>query len=1035
MNRGEIVKLREKILSAETWQQAVLSCAEENAPGQIVCECDGQEITFEEFETTTNHIAAVLQRRGLYAGKTIALRMSRSEKMFLALYGVVKSGAALLPIPKEMPPKSVEDIYGQISVDYTVTDEEYDALCQEKICMDETPVNFAKMAEAEDNALILFTSGSNGRPKGVLHSQKSALYFTIQFMIDMRLVGIDYGEMNCIIAKTNINYMSTYLFEMPLPLFYGKKAVILTEKEQNDAGVLGSKFTECRNAGIFLTPSQVDNYLKSEKFCRQFQALKVLILAGEHTTKAVLRHILDRANAEMSVLNVYGSTECGVIGCQNERREDADNLVILPDTEIVFVNENGQQAAEGMQGELTICSPHQFKSYVNAESRNIRRDNEAYFCTGDIGRQTASGSFTIRGRRDRMVKYHGMRVELESIECNICRFPGIEECAVVINKTEKGSEVLSAYYVCRENKKIDRRKLRRFLEDYLPVNVIPVGMIQMESLPLNANGKRDNKKLESLLYVPDELHNGTAEAANSENVQLLCKIVSSLTEVCALPEDDLFSLGMDSLMAFRIISELREAGWSVTIGEIFANPVICDLAGFLEKSEENTEPEAASAARDRYSATGIQIYWGTNIDFNKKMRGLYVTEDFLSSVIYTEEEFRNRIEILLKRHPALRSHIAFENGAPVQTISEMEEVSFASLKEAQKGLGSQNGKNTFCLVDYIDLRGLEDKRKEASDAGEDLNAAQIEYIENFKKELMGCLARSEKVYAFEAAYFQISNTRSAIVFTGNHASMDGTSMNILMQELICRELAEKEDCYRQFLTYIEKRENIERAIGFYTEYLKDAVFSTLPKVEPKENYQPAFNGRTISLGKAGTEKIYAQSKEERVSPIGYIMYLYGQGLLETLNKDALIMQILTFGRGVPVSGMDQAVGCFIEYIPVVIRKGDTVNQFQEGNLLAEQNSFAPLPVIWKQTYHLDEPPTLAPFLISEVFPEITTDGFIRKLSELDYERMFMGNFIARKDGELRLYFHYDAARLEEKTFCSVLDVMSRRLEENGFIRP
>ncbi len=1026
MNDKELV-LEEQILDKKTWQQAVLACGEWNAgePERIAFVCGERKVSFAEYEAATDRIAAALAGRGIHAGKTVVLRMKRTERLFLALYGVVKSGAALLPIPEDMPPKRVEDIYHQVSADLTITEEEYDVLLREEhLPGDACSETGTVYARPEDTALILFTSGSTGKPKGVLHTQESVLRLLVQFPLDIEKAGVACGGFETVIAKTSINFVSMYIFEAAAALFYGKMVVILTQEEQNSDRSVGNAIESYPDTCIFLTPSQAESYLKSEDFCRQFKSLRVLILAGECTPDRVRSRLIEQADPALRIINAYGSTECALLSCRDERL-DAGGMRQMPDTEVILADENGETVGEGEPGEIAVFSGHQFKGYVDAEARTVLKDGVRYFCTGDIGIRNADGTIVLRGRRDRMVKYHGMRVELADIEQNVCRFPAVRECAVVINRTEKGTEILSAFYVSADGEKIDVGKLREFLADYLPVSLIPVGMTQLDRLPLNANGKRDYKELEQRIYLPEKAWEGAYAGGNPEHTELLCKIVSSVTGDRALPEDNLFRLGMDSLMAFRIISELREAGLTVTVGEMFANPVLRDLAGLLQKAQGIEDTDAA----DRYPATGIQIYWGTDIDFNKKTRGLYVTEDILTSAVYTEEEFDARIHTLLKKHPALRMQVSFENGMPGQVIREMADVHFASVKDAAEGSDVPEEKAIFCLVDYADLRDMQDE----SEGTEEPGSRQKAYIENFKKMLLQTMAGSKRVYAFEAAYFRIREDAGVIIFTGNHASIDGTSMNILIRELVCRQLDDREDCYREFLSYIGKKENIGKAIGFYTQYLKGAEFSALPEIgtaEGGEEPEPVFKGITISLGEKGTGNLYAKSLEEGVSPVGYLMFTYGQALLEVLEKDALIMQILTFGRGVPVSGMDRAVGCFIEYVPVVIRREDTVRSFQNGNLLAEQSSFVPLPIIWKKAFGLDMPPKLAPFLISEVFPDISADESVQKRTELDYEKMFMGNFIAKKDGVLNIYFHFNAAKLLEEPFYRMTDAVHRRLKES-----
>ncbi len=1014
---------KERILNMKTLQQAVLSSQQWNDSERILFVCGEREVSFAEYEAVTAHLAKSLVKRGMYPGKTVALCMKRTEKLFLALYGIIKSGAALLPIPEDMPTKRVQDIYQQISVDLTITDDVYEELLADPVYGSETVV----YAKPEDTALILFTSGSTGRPRGVLHTQESTLGFMVQFPLDIEEVGIPCGGFDTVIAKTNINFVSAYLFEIPMALFHAKKVVILNQEEQNSVRCVGRMMEQYNNTCIFLTPSQIESYLKSDDFCRQFKALHTLILAGEHTSEKILHNIVRQADSALCILNVYGSTECGLILCQNEREDDYNCMRLMPDTQLQLIDEKGQLVERGKQGEIVVSSKHQFLKYAGVDARVIQENGISYFCTGDIGVRNAEGFLEIQGRRDRMVKYHGMRVELADIEQNICRFPGISECAVVVGRSERGVEILSAYYVCAEGEKVNISQLRRFLTDYLPVTLIPVGMVQLDQIPLNANGKRDYKELENRPYVPEQSHN-TQGAGNPQYTEILCRVVSEVTGERALPEDNLFRLGMDSLMAFHIISELGEAGLTVSVGEIFENPILSDLAELLQKAQGSDEMDAA----DRYPATGVQIYWGTEIDFNKKSRGLYVTEDFLTSAVYNEEKFCERVHTLLRKHPALRMQAFFENGMPSQTIRSMEEICISSVKKAGEGAQQEGEKSILCLVDYADLRNLQDDT-----AGDDvLGSQQKTYIENFKKQLMNALIGIEGVVSFEAACFQVRDDASVIVITGNHASIDGASMNILIQEMICKELDYKEDCYRQYLAYIGRKENIERGIGFYTQYLKNVEFSAFPEVETKEGEgepMPVFKGATLSLGEKGTRKLYEQSLKEKVSPVGYLMFTYGKSLLEALDKEALVMQILTFGRGIPVRGMDQAVGCFIEYVPVVIRKEDTASDFQNGNLLTEQNSFVPLPVIWKQACGLEMPPKLAPFLISEIFPEITADGMFRKLSEMDYEKMFMGNFIVKRNDEIKIYFHFNAAKILEKSFRKVTDAMQRRLTENGMM--
>ena len=499
-----------------TLQQAVLEGLSVKNGNDVALECDGRKVTFEECDAITNCIASVLNNNGLHAGKTIALRMKRSERMFLAIYAIMKTGAAVLPIPASMPKKRVEEIYTQTDVDFTMTDEEYERLIAEVRDEKVSSLEDIPRATEEDLALILFTSGSTGKPKGVVHTQKSALGVMNRFPYDVCEVGVECDSFRTVIARTNINFVSAYIFEVLQPILFGNKLVVLTDDEQNSVIDIAKIIKNHEKCFIFLTPSQIDSFLSDESFCSAFRSLGAILLGGERTSSEVLEHVLEKASAQTKLLSGYGSTECGLIACGDFRDGKGGQLKLLPKTKAIFVDSDKRVQGSSNQGELCLSSKSVFACYTNCDAHKIANEGESYFCTGDIGYINSDGALILKGRADRMVKVHGMRVELTDIESNICKFDDIRECAVVINKTDADTEVLSAFYVTKDGVEVDEKQLRCFLKDWLPVNLIPVGLTQLETLPKNENGKRDYKKLESMPYVQDDFEQELSDSINSE---------------------------------------------------------------------------------------------------------------------------------------------------------------------------------------------------------------------------------------------------------------------------------------------------------------------------------------------------------------------------------------------------------------------------------------------------------------------------------------------------------------------------------------
>ena len=985
----------------DTLQKAVLSCEGRFQGTALVC--GDISVSYQEFDSVSEHIAFYLLSRGIGPGDVVALSMHRSEKMMSAVYGILKAGACLLPIPVSLPDKRKEMILGDTGISLNLTDEVYEEALREALRGEYV----YRLARPEDEALILYTSGSTGKPKGVCHSQASMLLSKDQYPLHISESLMPGLLIETVIAKTNINFISAYMFEVLTAPLCGRKMVVLKEDEQNSSRAVGRAISANKNASVFITPSETVSFLKDKSFREDFKKLGILALGGEILKPEAREEILAHAGEDTDIVNIYASSECHVITAGNVRDEDYPYTAVLPGVETRLINEEEPGGIREI-GELTVASPYLLSRYTNAAVRTVTLQGKTYYCTGDEAVLSETGKIWIKGRKDRMIKYHGQRIELGDIESNICKYPGIRECAVSVNRTEAGSEVLCAWYVSDDEP--DSGKIRDFLSAYLPRTIIPVGMTRLKELPLNPNGKIDYHGLSEKVFVPETVGEKAYPAElSTENERLIASILKEIWEGADLsPSSNLFQKGLDSLTAFRLIGELRERGYTIGIAEIFDHPVLAEIAKRIRKREDENAPKE-DVSGNTLPATGVQIYWGTDITQEKKTRGLYVTSMFACEMPYTKESFQKRIELIVKKHPAFRAAIVFENERPKQVITEDAAVktSFEDLRDLRKAPG--------------ELYPFEPTEE------------QMALIRERRDGILEALFRNDEIVNLQAACFRISNKACVIICTGNHLSVDGSSMNVLMQELSLKTIDEEQDHYLDFLKYIGKKSNIKEAADFWQDYLKDADFSALPKAEVEDSKEDPeisdFRSITISLTAEETKRLEEKSQGAGISTVGLIMYLYGEALMRTLKKDALIFQILTFGRGVPVSGMDRSIGCFIEYVPIVIRKDGTLSDFRTGYLLAEQYSYLPAPILWKTALGLEKPPELAPFLISEIFPPVRTKGYFKELTERSYADMVMSNFVVMEDDHIALYFHFDAAKTAEGPFLQMTDELKRLIKE------
>ena len=961
--------------------------------------CGRKIISYQEFDAVSERIAAYLMARGINPGTVAALSMKRSEKMIMAVYGIFKTGACLLPIPFDLPEKRREMILQDVDISIFFTDADYEAALEEKTA-DSRKYRFAGPT---DDALILYTSGSTGKPKGVCHSQSSKLFSKDQFPDHVSDAGIRCLPIDTIIAKTNINFISAYIFEILVAPLCGRKLVILNDEEQNSPKAVGKAIAENENSSVFITPSQMVSFLKDKSFREAFKELGTLVVAGEMLRSDARDTILECAGEKTKIINIYASSECHLMSAADVRSDSYPYTTLLPGVDARLINEEGMECASGEMGELAVAGAGLFSRYTNSDMRTAKIEGRSYFLTGDKALMSDDKRIWIKGRKDRMIKYHGLRIELSDIERSICRYPGIRECAVTLNRTPGSTEVLCAYYVSDDETDID--ELRSFLSLYLPQTLIPVGMTRLEALPLNPNNKTDYNELSSRVFIPQS---ADAEAysgeISTEKEKLLASVLSQIWESEELrPSSNLFGLGLDSLTAFRIIGELKERGYELSVAQIFAHPVLGELALLMNRcdADESAEYEDGSIL----PATGVQIYWGSDITPMKKIQGLYVTSSFICETDYTQDGFRERVAAIIKRHPALRTKIVFDKGMSGQVISD----------------------DAITMSEYEDIIDL---HKDVGDPFE-LSAKQTEHVSAAKDTILKKIAESEELTAFAAFCFRISDKACYIICIGNHVSVDGSSMNILMQELSNAAIDEEQDSYTDFLKYIGKKSSMDRAVEFWRDYLKDADFSALPapaaSKDSDEEPKPDFRGVSIALTSDETERLEEKCRSMGVTTVGFIMYLYGRSLMRVLKKDAIIFQMLTFGRGVPVSGMDRSVGCFIEYVPIVIRKDDSPSTFQQGYLMAEQYNYLPRHTLYKSALGLDKTPGLAPYLISEIFPPVRTRGYFREISERDYAHMVMSNFIVMEDGHITIYFHYDANKTDGEMFVQMTDELKELL--------
>ncbi len=477
-----------------TLQQWALACRGKYSGTAV--ECENRMLSYDAFDAMTEKVAQVLSQKGIGPGMTVILRMPRTERMMAALFAVVRVGAAVLPVPVDFPEMRCRDIYRMSRAALTLTEEGMEAILSEKDGITAFRQDYP-LAGPEDPALILFTSGSTGQPKGVVHTQMSAARGVMNLPGEMPGMGLPCREFGTVLGKTSENFISSYALEYFSALLFGRTLVMLTEQERIDYRAIGSRMETHPGSSLFSTATEIENYLREESFRRQFRNLGVLVLSGERITDEVRERILTETDRETTLLSIYGMTECFEITFSNLRDREWQNGTLCPGVEAEILKENRCVSA-GESGEIVLRSPMQMAEYLGARERFYSLGGVRWLGTGDIGEKTADGKLIVRGRGDRLVKFHGLRIELDDVQTNVLRFPGIQNAAVVLANTAAGTQIICAYY--ESLAELNLGDIRAFLADYLPDYMIPARFIRLRQLPRNRSGKINYTELMNRPY-------------------------------------------------------------------------------------------------------------------------------------------------------------------------------------------------------------------------------------------------------------------------------------------------------------------------------------------------------------------------------------------------------------------------------------------------------------------------------------------------------------------------------------------------------
>jgi amino acid adenylation domain-containing protein len=759
----------------DTCLHEVFEAHAERTPEAVAVCYEAERITYGELNRRANRLARHLRRRGVGSGDLVAICVERSLDMVVGLLGILKSGAAYVPLdpayPRERLRFVLEDSRAAVlltqsgilhtlpvadDVQVLCLDTDWEAVARES---DENP---GRAATADGLAYVIYTSGSTGRPKGVQVGHRSAVC-----LLEVTRPVFDFNPDDVWTVFHSYGFDFS-VWEIWGCLLSGGRLVVVPGAMTYSPAALYRMLCEERVTVLSLTPSAVRQVVQArEDYPEQSPSFRLIVCGGEAFPGDLAPQLLGWG---VPVWNFYGPTEATVWAIIKQVEPDDIQHASVPigrpiaNTQAYVLDRRQQPVPVGVAGELYIGGDGLARGYLNRPALTAEKFIAHPFCTepgarlyrtGDLARFLADGRLDFLGRIDHQVKVRGFRIELGEVEAALSAHASVSECVVVAREDEPGDKRLVAYLVgTSDTQAVAAGELREHLRSRLPEYMVPSAFVLLPELPLTHSGKVDRKALPAP-GIDDAAGRGGIQQPQTPVEEVLAGIFAEVLRVREVGVDEnFFDLGGHSLLATQLMSRVREV-FSVEVGlrRLFEGPTVAELAahvqGLLCSEQGMLVPPVVRASREgRLPVSFAQ----RRLWFIDQMEGGSAFYNIpagvrLSGVLDVEALGRTLMEVV-RRHEVLRTYFTEVEGEPVQVISPAAELP----------------------LPLTDLSGMDEEECEA----------EVRRLSAEEGRMSFDLGRGPLI---RARLLHISEEEHVVLLTMHHIVADGWSFGVLIKEL------------------------------------------------------------------------------------------------------------------------------------------------------------------------------------------------------------------------------------------------------------
>lgn len=636
-------------------------------------------LTWSAFEAAAASVAAFLQANGIDHGDHVAIAGRRSLALLSALYGIMKAGAAYVPLDPAAPAERQRGLLAASRARFLLADADLlPAFAGEDgrppvpfhSLGDPFPETDPRVRPATDPGLpvyVIFTSGTTGTPKGVVVPHRGVANMALGMG---RVLGVGADDSLLQFAPLNFDASALQLF---VPLLAGGRTVL-----HHDPARLGARdfmdLADRHGLTMLDLPAAlwrqwVDTM--TEEGLRMAPSIRIFFTGGEALSPRTMRRWAALCDRKVAFLSSYGPTEASITATVHVSDSEAmatagdtapDIGVPLPNVAVHILDLFGAPAAPGVIGEIAIGGPGVATGYLGDPERTAavfvdRPGLGRLYLTGDYGRLSPRGTFEFHGRRDAQIKIRGFRIEPAEVEGAMLAHPGIAGALVTTQKAADRRSQLVAYAVAAGPAGADAdavaATLRTHLERVLPEHMVPAATLMLPAFPLLPNGKIDRRALPPVPVAAAAERPFEAPLDGAETT-LAAIWREMLARETVGRQDNFFELGGDSILSLQLAARARRAGLLFEVRDVFRHQSLAALAAAARPAVMDEAEQGTIAGRAPLPAAVASLLGRADLEAERLV--LAVAEGVAT------ESLRAAVEAVVRHHDGLRAAFADADG-------------------------------------------------------------------------------------------------------------------------------------------------------------------------------------------------------------------------------------------------------------------------------------------------------------------------------------------------------------------------------------